>query len=238
MHTLCPPTALLHRCRRGTVLVLLAGLLAVTGCDSADDNPEAAADLPLSAQAQRNNTVVIEAPGSVKGDFLLYPVDVPPGGEFIIDLVTGPAPHDVLASVLHRGLKDGRTEVEVDMSGMGGLFNVEMRLDESVRHTSASLSAAQPQTVGSLRERPTSFHFEIVQEGDEQVIVVAVDYDRAAVGGDGVAWVTPEGGEIPVPATFLDIVPQNRLDASTEIAGVRMRGIGTGEIVVAEQHVQ
>lgn len=240
MTWLSPPTPTRSPWLRGSLLAgpLFVLALLVAGCDAADGTQEASAELPTSALAKGDDTVIIPAPGSTKGDFLLYPVHVPPGGEFIIELISGPSPYAILGSVLHRGLQDGRTEVEVDMSGMGGLFTVEMRLDQTVRYSSTPMASSQPQAVGSLEEKPTSFHFEIIEEGDEQVIVVAVDYDREAMGGDGIAWITPEAGGPPVPSTYLDILPQDALGSSVEIAAVRMRGIGTGEIVIDEQYVE
>ncbi len=227
-----------HSTRSSASLLVLVVLLLTAGCDSADESPQSSAEFPVSALSQGDDTIIIPTPGSVKGDFLLYPVDIPEGGSFIIDLIRGPSPYSVLGSVLHRGMQDGRTEVEVDMSGIGGLFTVEMRLDETVRYTADPVIASQAQPVGSLREQPSSFHFEIIEEGGERVVVVAVDYDRGAVGGDGIAWITPEAGGPPVPSTFLDVFPHEDLDASTQIAAVRMRGIGTGDIVVAEQTLE
>ncbi len=219
-------------------VLLLALMLVAAGCDSAGEPEAAAADLPTSTLAKGDDTVIIGAPGSTQGDFLFHPVEIPAGGAFIIDLIGGPSPYSILASVLHRGLQNGETEVEVDLSGIGGQFAVDMRLDETVLHRTSALAASETQPIGSLREPPTSFHFSVIYEGDERVIVVAVDYDRGTDGGGGVAWVTPEAGGEAVPTSYLDILPQRSLAPGTEIAGVRMRGIGTGEIVVAEQHVQ
>lgn len=226
-------------------LAILFILILFSGCDALESNSRsdtgagtsAVVAGPTASQASVGFDLFIPAPQSTKGDFLFHPVEVPTGGEYIVELLGGKSPYEVLARVLHQGLDDGRTQVGVDFSALGGGFTVEMVLGSQVQRTDSWLSSTGG-TVGTLREAPTSFHYEVIEQGGEQVIVVAVDYERAAVGGGGTAWITPTAGGSEVPCSDLKVTPTQPLGADMAIAGVRMRGIGVKQVEIVEQTIK
>lgn len=220
-----------------TALALVI-VLALAACDSHDAASGASASLPGPPLATATSDVLIPADGSTRGDFLFHPVDIPPGGTFAVELLSGPSPYTVLAGVLHRGLQDGRTQIEVDVSNVGGLFAVEMRLEDDVQRLDEKLTASSNYVVGTLREEPTSYHYEVIEENGEKIVVVEVDYERTTVGGGGAAHVTPAGTDTPLLCSHVGVRPEQPLDPAVEIAAVRMRGVGTGDIEIVEQHVE
>lgn len=244
------PTRILRTSRpAGLNRLLLSFALAlaipVSGCDAIEPDsspPEAggsAATLRAPASlASAGFDLFIEAVGSTRGDFLFKPVDIPPEGEFVVELFGGPSPYTVLARVLHRGLSDERTQVEVDVSEFGsGGFSVGMLLGGQAQYSENRLGTVS-EAVGSLAEAPTSFHYEVIEGEDGRTVMVTVDYEREAVGGGGLAWITPSSGGEEVPCSDLQVVPAKQLDAAMQIVGVRMRGVSVGEFDIVEQQIE
>lgn len=227
----------------GLVAVVAFTFLAM-GCDSVESDPPSSSTGESTvagkglASAPPGSDLFIEAHGSTKGDFFYEPVAIPPGGEFIAELLAGPPPYTVLARMLHRGLSDGRVQVEVDVSEFGSNgFAMEMLFGSEVEY-SQYRPATAAEVVGSLRQEPTSFHYEVIEDEDGRTVMVTVDYEREAVGGSGIAWITPNGGGEKVPCTDLAITPARQFDAEMEIAGVRLRGVDVADVHLVEQHIE
>ena len=244
--------------------ILLVTLLS-SGCDTVD-TPTSDAVLfnhiehvatgraTLSLTDHQGLTVSPSAPdegvnilvaGKKRGDFLFKPVPIAPGDVFSLRLnrkdETKPRP---LAQVLHQGLDDGRVRLDVDFSAIGArtasvdFYNQGKHVYSEPHLNLVGDGAVGQSEVGVSLQKPTSWHYEVIQDGDETIIKVVVDYENAAGSTTTAAHtvITPLFKETaPIVCTHVAFTVRVPLQASLFIHSVEMAGMGMRGLTLVKE---
>ena len=184
--------------------------------------------------------------GKSRGDFIFKPVSVRPGGVFSLDLVSHDATaHQTLAQIIHRGLADGTTHLEADFSHLGARTAALTFYDQGkLVYTQPDLKVSDLNpliSVGVTMQEPTSYHYEVIQEGDETIIKVVVDYENEAslpegpTSGLAGTTILPSFADAgPIFCTHVAfVVRMPRRPVS--IHSVAMTGTGIGQITLVKE---
>jgi hypothetical protein len=235
------------RCALAGVIMLAA--LLVSGCSPEHALGEVAASPSLTRPTPAGQSfepdLYFPAHGRGSGNLIFSPVDIAPGGEFIVDVLGRDGGSiGTLARVIHHGLTSARHRMEVDFTGAStNAFDVRLRLHglDVSELTNVALPiqrslAGAGGTVGEAAQQPTSFHYQTYTQNGQTLVRVVVDYEDGARGGGGSTPFTSAVGPSDAnTVSHVMISPSAGLNTTgVTIEGVRLHGSGIGPVTVSQ----